>query len=96
MLLRRVLALATLMAASMASLPEFQKKNVSRLGCGIIGSSDSTSCTYGCDSAMAHCTWMMDWACSIIAAVTSGCEWPRDVTPIPDVKSRSSLPSCLC
>jgi hypothetical protein len=45
MLFRFVLVLATLMAASMASLPEFQKKKLSRDGSGIMARRDSTSCT---------------------------------------------------
>lgn len=45
MLFRLVDALATLMAASTASDPEFQKKKLSKLGSGIMVSSDSTSWT---------------------------------------------------
>jgi hypothetical protein len=41
---------------------------------------------------MAHWTWMIDCACSIMAAVTAGFECPREVTPMPAVKSRSCLP----
>jgi hypothetical protein len=62
MLFRLVDALATLMAASTASDPEFQKKKLSKLGSGIMVSSDSTSWTYGSDRAMAHWMWIMDWA----------------------------------
>jgi hypothetical protein len=45
MLFLPVLARETLIAASIASLPEFQKKKLSKVGLGIMGSNDSTSWT---------------------------------------------------
>ena len=49
-----VITLAILIAASIASDPEFQKKNESSEGCGIIGSNLLISCRYGSWKPILH------------------------------------------
>jgi len=80
---------ASFSAASLASAPELQKKTRSANEC-----STSSFARWICGAA-----WKMLETCSSVAAasrmapVTTGWQWPSEVTAMPVVKSRYSRPS---
>lgn len=63
---------ASLIAASTASEPEFQKKNESSEGSGIVGSSRSISWRYVGWNMIEHCICTRLCTCAAAAADTAG------------------------
>lgn len=73
---RLVACLASLTEASTASEPLFQKKNVSREGSGMMGSSSRMSWTIGEWNAMLHWPCTSCRHCAAAASLTTGWQWP--------------------
>ena len=67
-----VIKRAILSAPSIASDPEFQKKNESSEGSGIVGSSRSMSSRYGRWNEMLFCACTIFMHCSAAAWLTFG------------------------
>jgi len=82
----------SLIDASIASAPEFPKNTMSRPR-GVIAVSASARAMFGSYAATPAQIWESFAACAWIAATTFGCAWPIGVTAIPEVRSRTRLPS---
>src|SRR6266568_4827821 len=80
---------ASLMAVSLASAPEFEKKTRSAKECS---QRRAASCAC-CGMWKRLETWTRVAACSRSVPTTFGWQWPSAVTAMPPVKSRYSLPS---